>query len=193
MMHAKLLMGATLCAVISVSLIAKVPSQDKTVTLVKTDEVVSSPVSDAKASDTMDHAHSMVQIPEGVALPSLRINLSKDAMSGFNLEIGTENFELEPPEAASCCNDKVLEGHAHIFINGEKIYRAYSRYIHLPKGLFKEGINQVMVSLNDHDHNTWSKGPRMVMSTLVIDTTQEAFLKHRFEPAIAQLNDVGQL
>lgn len=138
------------------------------------------PSTSKSESQPMEHAHSMIQIPEAVALPGMSLSLDRDKMSGFNLQIETQNFELEPPELAGCCDEKVLEGHAHIFINGVKIYRAYSPYIHLPADLFLPGINQIMVSLNDHEHNTWSLGSKMLMSTLVIDTTQEQFLKHRF-------------
>lgn len=128
----------------------------------------------------MEHEHKMVQMPDNVLAPKLVIRLSRDEKSGFNLAIDAENFELEPPEQANDTDGHVLEGHAHIYINGEKIYRAYGRHIHLPGTLFKPGINQVMVSLNDHAHNTWSKGQRMVMSTLVIDTTKPEFLQHEF-------------
>ena len=128
----------------------------------------------------MEHEHKMVQMPENVLLPTLDLKLTRDKKSGFNLEIVTSNFELEPPERGGFHPPHILEGHAHIFINGKKIYRAYGRFMHLPAELFSPGINQVMVSLNDHDHNTWSKGNRMVMTTLVIDTTKQDFLQHRF-------------
>ena len=128
----------------------------------------------------MEHDHKMVQMPEGYPTPKLEIVLTRDLKSGFNLRIETRNFELEPPERANCCKPKILEGHAHIFINGEKVYRAYGADVHLPGKLFKSGLNQVMVSLNDHEHNTWSKGSVMVMSTLVINVDKEDFLEHRF-------------
>lgn len=127
-----------------------------------------------------EHEHSMVQIPDGKIAPSLRLEIHRDNKSGFNLAILTKNFFLEPPEQSGGDNGELLEGHAHIFINGQKVYRAYSTYIHLPSELFTSGINQVMVSLNDHDHNTWSKGQRMVLSTVVIDTSKADFLKHSF-------------
>ncbi|MDO3387432.1 hypothetical protein QWI17_16440 [Gilvimarinus sp. SDUM040013] len=139
-------------------------------------------VGPALASTPMpaDHEHAMRQIPEGSTLPSLSLALHRDTKSGFNLAIQTKDFYLEPPELASDNQGLILEGHAHIFINGEKIYRAYSQHIHLPAELFDEGINQIMVSLNDHEHNTWSKGSRMVMSTLVIDNGEQDYLKHQF-------------
>lgn len=136
------------------------------------------------AVQNMEHEHSMVQIPDSVALPSISLVLSRDTKSGFNLQIETENFELEPPELANCCNEKMLEGHAHIFINGAKVYRAYSQYIHLPAELFSPGVNQIMVSLNDHEHNTWSLGSKMVMSTLVVNPSQEEYLLHRFVSSV---------
>lgn len=54
----------------------------------------------------------------------------------------------------------------------------------MPLSTINLGLNQVMASLNDHEHNTWSLGANMVMSPLVIDTTQEHFLKHRFVSAL---------
>ena len=132
------------------------------------------------ATTAPQHTHNAVQIPAGLPQPSLDLNLSKDAISGFNLEIVTRHFALEPPEKSGCCSGKILEGHAHIYINGEKIYRAYGPYIHLPEKLFKPGVNQIMVSLNDHHHNTWTEGNRGVMATLVIDTGRDDFLLHRF-------------
>ncbi|AUM14274.1 hypothetical protein [Ketobacter alkanivorans] len=128
----------------------------------------------------MEHEHKMVQMPTAALEPKLYIQLNQDEKSGFNLVINTENFQLEPPEEGDNAPDNLLEGHAHIYINGEKIYRAYGRYTHLPGSLFKPGVNQIMVSLNDHDHNTWSRGARMVMSTLVIDTSKPEFLQHEF-------------
>lgn len=127
-----------------------------------------------------EHEHKMIQMPENIKEPKLNLVLNRDEKSGFNLEIVTQNFELEPPEKRGCCDKSILEGHGHIFINGKKIYRAYGPYIHLPGNLFKPGINQVMVSLNDHDHNTWSRGSKMVMSTVVINVDKEDFMQHAF-------------
>ncbi|MEE2732455.1 MAG: hypothetical protein VYA55_16665 [Pseudomonadota bacterium] len=134
----------------------------------------------AQSPAPMEHEHSMVQMPAGALNPKLNIHLTRDQKSGYNLVIETENFQLEPPEQANNAPANLLEGHAHIFINGEKIYRAYGPHIHLPGSLFKPGVNQIMVSLNDHEHNTWSQGARMVMSTLVIDTSKPVFLQHKF-------------
>ena len=130
--------------------------------------------------DSMEHEHKMIQIPESALQPKLDVRLYKDTQSGFNLVIETQNFELEPPELAGDNPVNVLEGHAHVFINGDKVYRAYGRFIHLPANLFVEGVNQVMVSLNDHDHNTWSRGAKMVMATMVIDTRKTPFQQHHF-------------
>ena len=137
----------------------------------------------ANASDPKmpTHEHKMVQIPEGKSLPELHLEITRDTKSGFNIEIQTKYYSLEPPEKAGTADSSILEGHAHIFVNGKKVYRAYAPYMHLPEELFESGVNQIMVSLNDHDHNTWSKGPRMVMSTIVVDTTQTHFLKHSFD------------
>ena len=137
-------------------------------------------IANAQSVESMKHEHKMIQMPSNTLEPKLTLELSQDEKSGYNLVINTERFQLEPPEQANNVPTNILEGHAHIFINGAKVYRAYGHHMHLPGTLFKLGVNQIMVSLNDHDHNTWSRGTRMVMSTLVIDTTKPAFLQHQF-------------
>lgn len=130
----------------------------------------------------MDHEHSMVQVPAGKQIPGLSLALYRDPMSGFNLHLKTLRFSLEPPEFAGGEEDERLEGHAHVFINGIKVARLYGAYLHLPEMLFKPGINQIMVSLNNHQHDTWTVGSKMILSTLVIDPAQEDFLKLQFKP-----------
>ncbi len=119
--------------------------------------------------------HPPLMMPQELATPSLALSLNPDAMSGYNLTLALKLYQLIPPQLASQSKPKLLEGHAHLTINGKKIQRVYGKYLHLPSGLFIEGVNQITVSLNNHDHQAWqlAKGDKkgeVILATLIIDT-----------------------
>ena len=129
----------------------------------------------------MVHDHKPISIPEGAETPKINIAIFQDKKDGFNLHISVANFELEPPEFEStfitspaqssiAMNEKfVVDGHAHLYVNGKKISRVYGNYLHLPSGLFNPGINMIMVSLNAHSHDVWTLNNNQIMATLIIN------------------------
>lgn len=74
-----------------------------------------------------------------------------------------------------------VEGHAHLYVNGEKIGRVYATDVHLPAKLFRGGVNQVTITLNNHGHMQWSRGTRKVLATLFIQPDGPKLIRHRFE------------
>ncbi|WDE13807.1 hypothetical protein [Thalassomonas haliotis] len=128
----------------------------------------------------MDHSHEPVAIPVNLPVPKLEVVLYKDDKSGFNLHIQLADFQLEAPEFASEKPLSYVQGHAHLFINGQKIQRIYGQYLHLPGTLFKPGINQVMVTLNNHDHKIWSRGKKQVVASVFLDAGKAQFVQHSF-------------
>lgn len=128
----------------------------------------------------MDHSHEPVAIPANLPVPKLEAALYRDEKSGFNLHIQLADFQLEAPEFASDKPLNYVQGHAHLFINGQKIQRIYGQYLHLPGTLFKPGINQVMVTLNNHDHKIWSRDKKQVVASIFLDAGKEQFIKHSF-------------
>lgn len=98
----------------------------------------------------MDHSamhDTPVDVPAADA-PGLSVMITPDPMAGFNLHVMTENFTFSP-ERASLAN-VTGEGHAHVYINGEKLGRLYNPWMHLA-GLPK-GEVEVRVTLNTNDH-----------------------------------------
>lgn len=122
----------------------------------------------------MEHDHQPALIPEHSLVPQIELQLHRDDMSGFNLHLKLVNFNVGPPEFEKEIG-KIVEGHAHLYINGEKIQRIYGRYIHLPQELFKEGVNMVMVSLNAHNHNVWTYGDKQILASTAIMRDAEKF------------------
>ncbi len=97
--------------------------------------------------------HVVVDVPDDLPYPSVKIQLEADPVDGFNLYLAAENFTFTP-EAVN--REPVPnEGHAHLYINGEKTARLYSQWRHLPETLFSEGVNRVELVLNANDHSTW--------------------------------------
>ena len=139
----------------------------------------------------MDHSHLPINVPAAVEIPALSLDLTKDAMSGYNLTLNIQKYRLiPPPEGLSMpemMNPSVnavsgfIEGHAHLYINGVKIQRVYGKNIHLPQGLFKTGLNTVSVTLNNHGHMYWVAKDKKVLATLYVNQDKNPFITYKFE------------
>jgi len=116
-------------------------------------------------------------------IPQLSAALFKDEFSGYNLHLALNNYQLQPPELSKGNQNKLinLEGHAHLYINGVKIGRLYGRYYHLAESAFSPGVNNIKITLNDHQHATWMFDNKAIMSSLMINTNKDRFLLYQFE------------
>lgn len=104
-------------------------------------------------STPKSHDHSKVEVvPAGDDAPTVGVIMHPDAMSGWNLEIVTTNFTFSP-ETVGQANEPGI-GHAHVYINGRKLARIYSPWMHIDT-LFA-GETTVSVSLNGNDHRPLS-------------------------------------
>jgi len=112
----------------------------------------------SQAAENHHHKHKHSMIEASSPFPTLSIKIEKDAMSGYNLTLLTTNFKFAPENVNKKNNGN--EGHAHIYINGQK-YRQYSPYFHIPAQFLKKGDNEIKVTLNsnDHGHFTVNKKP----------------------------------
>ena len=143
----------------------------------------------AKATGEMKgHQHDLVAIPAKAKQPQLSVKLYPDPLSGYNLHLELVNYRIEPPEKEAAQNQEttdsienlIIGGHAHLFVNGKKIRRLYSRYTHVPGSLLNEGINNITVTLNSHQHNSWTLDGRPLTSSVTIDTNKSKAVIHEF-------------
>jgi len=107
------------------------------------------PSSDGHSGHRMaGHNHDeLVSVAPGPEAPSLEISVMPDPASGYNLHIVTDNFTFAPEHASL---DHVPgEGHAHVYVNGEKVARHYGPWLHLSALPAKA---RVEVTLNTNDH-----------------------------------------
>lgn len=116
-----------------------------------------------------DHAEHQKQhdTPLGVSgtnAPQVSASLIKDPMSGYNLMLETQNFTFSP-EAASGAH-QAGEGHAHVYVNDQKLARLYGPWMHIAD--LPKGDVTIRVSLNANDHRVYSVNGAPVSADLKV-------------------------
>lgn len=94
------------------------------------------------------HNHEQLEVVNNSSIPSISTEIIKDPKSGWNLHIETDNFRFSPENAST--EHIEGEGHAHLYINEQKITRIYSNWYYIEK--LAPGKNEIKVTLNSNDH-----------------------------------------
>ena len=102
-----------------------------------------------------------VEAPAGMAVT---ISLEPDPLGGANLMVTPRGFTFAPakvnaPNAAG-------EGHPHLYVNGVRLGRIYSPYLHL--GTLAPGMNEVRVTLNTNMHQEYAHGGETIEAVTTI-------------------------
>jgi hypothetical protein len=99
--------------------------------------------------------------------PTVAMELTADPMAGHNLHIITSNFAYAPQQAS--LGHVPGEGHAHVYINGEKLGRVYGPWLHIAS--LPKGEVTVEVTLNSNDHRPLSVNGTAISAstTLTVD------------------------
>lgn len=105
-----------------------------------------------ESADT-GHSHAIRDVAEAAAMPEVSHLVFPDAVDGYNIQILTRNFRFAPAAINGAVEDNA--GHAHVYVNGTKVMRVYSDWVHLPGQILQPGVNLVTVTLNANDHSTW--------------------------------------
>lgn len=139
----------------------------------------------------MDRSHLPIDVPSQAKPLALSLSLAKDAMSGVNLTITTEHYHFALPPSEMTMQAMMspayhpisgfLAGHAHLYINGDKVQRLYGQHVHLPEHFFKQGINTISVTLNNHGHMQWQQKQKAVVSTLYVNSEALDKVTHQFD------------
>ena len=111
------------------------------------------PVSPAYKHEDGHHHEEMLQVPAATA-PTISIEVEPDPQSGYNVHLATTNFTFSPENASQ--GHVAGEGHAHLYVNGQKVSRLYSNWYHLAE--LPEGANTVRITLNTNDHRAYAVG-----------------------------------
>lgn len=113
---------------------------------------------------SMNHATTH-KAPKGM---SVRISVAKDPMKGYNLQVRTRAFRWAPQHASQ--RHRSSEGHAHLYVDGEKITRLYGAWYYL--GDLKPGKRVVKVTLNGNDHGDYMKSGKPVAASTTVTVPQ---------------------
>ena len=104
-----------------------------------------------------------IDVPTADA-PDVAISITPDPMAGYNLNVVTENFAFSPQNAS--LDNVTGEGHAHVYINGEKLGRLYSPWMHLDT--LPKGDVEIEVTLNTNDHRPLAVNGTAISATQTI-------------------------
>jgi hypothetical protein len=113
-----------------------------------------------------DHAmlHDTPLVVPASKAPRLSVIVMPDPMSGYNLHVTTENFSFSPQNAS---RDHVPgEGHAHVYVNSQKLARLYGHWMHLDA--LPVGEVTVDVTLNTNDHRPFAVDGTNIKSSVTL-------------------------
>ena len=105
---------------------------------------------------------------EAASAMSVAVETSVDSVSGLNVQIIPDGFTF----AANSVNGAHVdgEGHAHIYVDGEKITRVYTPWYYL--GDIEPGEHEIRVTLNANSHEVYAYGGSPVDVTTVVDVPE---------------------
>lgn len=111
-----------------------------------------------------DSLHSDSITVESETPVSVAITAEPDAHGGVNVRIATEGFRfaeelVDQPHAPGV-------GHAHIYVDGEKLGRVFDSEYHIPE--LSPGEREIRVSLNINDHSELVYDGANVESTVTV-------------------------
>lgn len=136
------------------------------------------------ASTLEIHQHKTRDIGEKTPVPKIELQVFKDTVDGVNVHVDVEHYVINAPHAnkskETTTSDGVLQGHAHVFVNGSKLVRLYGRDLHIPASSLQDGVNQVAVSLNSHQHENWVTGNLSIVSSVFFDLSKTPIILHNF-------------
>ena len=138
---------------------------------------------DGGDADGASHNHGGGPIEAGAPM-SVSIAAELDTLSGVNVQIIPAGFAFAPQRVNHPHREG--EGHAHIYVDGVKVNRVYTPWVHLD-GL-APGAHEIRVELNANPHNAYTYGgvPVAAVAPVVIPPPGAAAHTHPAESAAAR-------
>ncbi|MEO0802195.1 MAG: hypothetical protein AAFY57_07975 [Cyanobacteria bacterium J06642_2] len=111
------------------------------------------------------HSHGAIEVSSEMPVPEVELIVNEDAVRGWNVETKLTNFSYAPADV----NETSLqnEGHAHLYVNGEKITRLYGSWYYLEE--LPAGSNEVKVTLNANDHKDLTLDGEIIGDAVTIE------------------------
>lgn len=122
-------------------------------------------------SKTSPDGHRLREVP-GAEAPSVRLDVEPDPDSGWNVHLNTDQFTFTPEQVGG--KARPGEGHAHLYLDGEKIARLYADWYYLSGDAVPKGKHTLTVLLNADDHTAWAVNGNAVSDALRLTGTGES-------------------
>ena len=106
-----------------------------------------------------------IHIAKNIAVPTIAAKLQRDPFSGFNLKLETLNFTFAPD--LSGLEHKDGMGHAHLYIDGQKIARLYGNWFHISE--IPKGAKSLEITLNSNDHRPFFANNVVISSIIALE------------------------
>ena len=103
--------------------------------------------SDTQASG--GHHYSTIEAAAGMWVT---LNVTADLIAGANVQVLTEGFSFAPEKVNGAHVES--EGHAHIYVDGVKVSRVYTRWFYLKD--LTPGEREIRVTLNANSHEEYA-------------------------------------
>ena len=108
---------------------------------------------------------SGIEVPEHASAPGVELGVTPDPLSGWTVETTVTDFSFTPEAAGA--ESRFGEGHAHLYVNGEKVARVYGKVYHLPE--LEPGVNRIRLTLNGNDHSTYMNDGEEIAAEITLE------------------------
>ena len=112
--------------------------------------------------------HSVLLEVDAAGAPEIQLELYPLAAGGWYLRLKTDNFVFAPDKIDSAAVQN--EGHAHWYIDGEKIGRLFGQWHYLEA--LPEGAAELTVTLNANDHRVFAVGGQAIAASITLANLQ---------------------
>jgi len=123
--------------------------------------------------DKMEHPphnhHHQLEISANQPPPTVELVVHPDQIKGWNLELQVTNFDFAPTQVNAASTP--TEGHAHLYLNGQKVTRLYGNWYYLSS--LPSGANTLKVTLNGNGHESLIYRGQPISDTEVIQVAPQ--------------------
>lgn len=112
------------------------------------------------------HTHDPIDVSDLENPPTLNLVGHIDQVSGINIELQVENFTFSGASVNMRHEDGV--GHAHVYLDDEKLARVYSNWYHIDGKLLTPGPHTLRAELNSNEHSPLLLGGELIEDSIEV-------------------------
>jgi hypothetical protein len=124
----------------------------------------------AQTTQKMTHSHGVYEVSAEEA-PKVELIVTEDTKSGYNIKIAATDFTFTPESVNG--ENVIGEGHAHLYVDGQKVGRLYSPYYHYDGDFEGTKLFTVTLNANDHSEYTVDGDPITATQSVTHDSSSE--------------------